>query len=34
MYLLYTDYYILEGPDEEKLRQIVSKIKASGLDIT
>ena len=34
MYVLYTEYYILEGPDEEELSQIVSDIKAAGLDIT
>ena len=34
IYILYTDNYILEGPDEEELRQIVAKIKVVGLDIT
>ena len=33
MYILYTDYYILLGPDEEKIRHIVADIKAAGLDI-
>ena len=34
IYILYTDYSILEGPDEEELMQIVSDIKAAVLDIT
>ena len=34
IYILYTDYSILEGPDEEELMQIVSDIKDYGLDIT
>ena len=34
MYILCTDDYIMEGPDEEELRQIVSDIKVTGLDIT
>ena len=34
MYILQTDDYILEEPYEEKLRQIVAEIEATGLDIT
>ena len=34
IYILYTDYSILEGSDEEELMQIVSDIKDYGLDIT
>ena len=34
MYILYTDDYILAGPDEEEIRQTIADIKATGLDIT
>ena len=32
MHILYTDDSILEGSDEEKIRQIVADIKVAGLD--
>ena len=34
MYILYTAGNIIEGTDEEELRQIVADIKVPGLDIT
>ena len=34
MYILYTDDYILAGLDYEEIRQILSDIKAAGLDST
>ena len=34
MYILCTDDYIMEGPDEEELRQILFDSKTEGLDIT
>ena len=32
VHILYTDDSVLEGPDEEKIRQIVADIKVAGLD--
>ena len=34
MYIMYTDDYIISGPYEEELRNILTDIKAEGLDIT
>ena len=34
IYILYTENYVMEGTDEEQLRQSVSGIKTEDLDIT
>ena len=34
IYILYSDNYIMEGPDEEYLRPILAGIKVAGMDNT